>query len=87
MLIQLHVGQELRKMTQFIRQEATEKAREIELKADKEFAIEKSKLVYQEQGAIDLTYEKFKAAAIAACNSPEVSQYVPGPESSSERPS
>jgi V-type H+-transporting ATPase subunit E len=66
MLIQLQVGQELRKMTQFIRQEATEKAREIELKADEEFAIEKSKLVRQEQGAIDLTYEKkFKAAAMS----------------------
>ena len=39
------VTAELRKMTAFIRQEALEKAREIHLKADEEFSIEKSKLV------------------------------------------
>ncbi|CAD0111098.1 unnamed protein product [Aureobasidium uvarum] len=38
------VASELRKMTAFIRQEALEKAREIHLKADEEFAIEKSQL-------------------------------------------
>ncbi|KAI9734410.1 MAG: V-ATPase V1 sector subunit E [Claussenomyces sp. TS43310] len=60
------VGQELRKMTAFIKQEAVEKAREIQIKADEEFAIEKSKLVRQEQGAIDTQYEKkFKAAAMS----------------------
>jgi V-type H+-transporting ATPase subunit E len=60
------VGQELKKMTAFIKQEAMEKAREIEIKADEEFAIEKSKLVRQEQGTIDTTYEKkFKAAAMS----------------------
>jgi V-type H+-transporting ATPase subunit E len=60
------VGQELKKMTQFIRQEAMEKAREIGIKADEEFAIEKSKLVRQEQVAIDSAYEKkFKAAAMS----------------------
>lgn len=62
----LQVGQELKKMTTFIKQEAMEKAREIEIKADEEFAIEKSKLVRQEQGAIDTQYEKkFKAASMS----------------------
>lgn len=53
-------------MTAFIRQEALEKAREIQLKADEEFAIEKSKLVRQETAAIDTQYEKkFKQAAMS----------------------
>lgn len=53
-------------MTAFIRQEALEKAREIQLKADEEFAIEKSKLVRQETAAIDTLYEKkFKQAAMS----------------------
>jgi len=47
------VATELKKMTAFIRQEALEKAREIQLKADEEFAIEKSKLVRQETSSID----------------------------------
>lgn len=60
------VAGELRKMTAFIRQEALEKAREIQLKADEEFAIEKSKLVRQETSAIDTQYEKkFKQAAMS----------------------
>ncbi|KAF3768775.1 vacuolar ATP synthase subunit E [Cryphonectria parasitica EP155] len=60
------VGQELRKMTAFIRQEASEKAREIEIKADEEFAIEKSKLVRQETDSIDTAYEKkFKQATMS----------------------
>ncbi|KAK3938417.1 putative vacuolar atp synthase [Diplogelasinospora grovesii] len=60
------VGQELRKMTAFIKQEATEKAREIEIKANEEFAIEKSKLVRQETDAIDSSYEKkFKQATMS----------------------
>ncbi|KAF9886260.1 V-ATPase V1 sector subunit E [Aspergillus nanangensis] len=60
------VAGELRKMTAFIRQEALEKAREIQLKADEEFAIEKSKLVRQETAAIDVLYEKkFKQAAMS----------------------
>ncbi|KAI1329954.1 ATPase, V1/A1 complex, subunit E [Xylariaceae sp. FL0255] len=59
------VGQELRKMTAFIKQEAIEKAREIEIKANEEFSIEKSKLVRQETDAIDLTYaKKFKQASM-----------------------
>lgn len=45
-------------MTAFIRQEALEKAREIHLKADEEFSIEKSKLVRQETQRIDAEYEK-----------------------------
>ncbi|KIK63888.1 hypothetical protein GYMLUDRAFT_94827 [Collybiopsis luxurians FD-317 M1] len=49
---------ELNKMVAFIKQEALEKAREIKVKADEEFAIEKAKLVKQEQLAIDAQYEK-----------------------------
>ena len=45
-------------MTAFIRQEALEKAKEIQIKADEEFAIEKSKLVRQETSTIDQTYAK-----------------------------
>ena len=53
-------------MTAFIKQEALEKSREIEIKADEEFAIEKSKLVRQETSAIDSTYEKkFKTAQMS----------------------
>ena len=53
-------------MTAFIKQEAMEKAREIEIKADEEFAIEKSKLVRQEQSSIDSTYtKKFKSASMS----------------------
>lgn len=53
-------------MTAFIRQEALEKAKEIQIKADEEFAIEKSKLVREETSAIDKTYEKkFKQAAMS----------------------
>ncbi|KIX10061.1 uncharacterized protein Z518_01142 [Rhinocladiella mackenziei CBS 650.93] len=60
------VASELKKMTAFIRQEALEKAREIQLKADEEFAIEKSKLVREEIAAIDSEYEKkFKQASMS----------------------
>ncbi|KAK8073761.1 hypothetical protein PG994_004660 [Apiospora phragmitis] len=60
------VGQELRKMTAFIKQEAYEKAREIEIKANEEFSIEKSKLVREETDAIDATYaKKFKQASLS----------------------
>jgi V-type H+-transporting ATPase subunit E len=60
------VAGELKKMTAFIRQEAMEKANEIRLKADEEFAIEKSKLVRQETAAIDTSYEKkFKQASMS----------------------
>ncbi|KAK3215234.1 hypothetical protein GRF29_19g2654590 [Pseudopithomyces chartarum] len=60
------VAGELRKMTAFIKQEAMEKANEIRLKADEEFAIEKSKLVRQETASIDTEYEKkFKQASMS----------------------
>jgi len=60
------VDSELRKMTAFIKQEAMEKAREIEIKANEEFEIEKSKLVRQETDAIDSQYEKkFKQATMS----------------------
>ncbi|KAI9163279.1 v-type proton ATPase subunit E [Paramyrothecium foliicola] len=60
------VNDELRKMTAFIKQEAMEKAREIEIKANEEFEIEKSKLVRQETDAIDSQYEKkFKQASLS----------------------
>ena len=53
-------------MTAFIRQEALEKAREIQIKADEEFAIEKSKLVREESSTIDSQYEKkFKQASMS----------------------
>jgi V-type H+-transporting ATPase subunit E len=53
-------------MTAFIKQEANEKAHEIQIKADEEFAIEKSKLVRQETDAIDSTYaKKFKQATMS----------------------
>ncbi|KAK5682356.1 V-ATPase V1 sector subunit E [Elasticomyces elasticus] len=60
------VTTELRKMTAFIRQEALEKAREIHLKADEEFSIEKSKLVRQETQRIDTEFtKKFKQAGMS----------------------
>ncbi len=60
------VATELRKMTAFIRQEALEKAREIHLKADEEFSIEKSKLVRSETSRIDTEYDKkFKQAGMS----------------------
>jgi len=60
------VAGELKKMEAFIHQEAVEKAREIEIKADEEFAIEKSKLVRQETAAIDAQYErKYKQAELS----------------------
>ena len=53
-------------MTAFIRQEAVEKAKEIQIKADEEFAIEKSKLVRQDTASIDSSYEKkFKQASMS----------------------
>ncbi|KAF2257364.1 ATPase, V1/A1 complex, subunit E [Trematosphaeria pertusa] len=60
------VAGELKKMTAFIKQEADEKANEIRIKAEEEFAIEKSKLVRQETSAIDSSYEKkFKQASMS----------------------
>ncbi|KAF1809155.1 putative ATP synthase subunit E [Eremomyces bilateralis CBS 781.70] len=60
------VAGELKKMTAFIRQEAVEKAKEIQNKADEEFAIEKSRLVRSETASIDASYEKkFKQASMS----------------------
>lgn len=47
-------------MVEFIRQEAQEKAREIQVKADEEFAIEKAKIVQQESSNLDAQFEKKK---------------------------
>ncbi|EJT99657.1 ATPase V1/A1 complex subunit E [Dacryopinax primogenitus] len=54
---------ETSKMVAFIRQEAQEKAREIKVKADEEFAVEKAKLVRQETAAIDANFEKKRKGA------------------------
>ena len=51
------VQSEMRKMTAFIKQEALEKSKEIHIKADEEFAIEKAKLVRTEQAKLDEQYE------------------------------
>ncbi|KAK4208779.1 V-type proton ATPase subunit E [Rhypophila decipiens] len=60
------VRQELKKMTAFIRQEASEKANEIEIKANEEFSIEKAKLVQEEKDSIDSNYaKKFKQATMS----------------------
>jgi V-type H+-transporting ATPase subunit E len=52
-------------MVAFIVQEAAEKCREIHVRADEEFNIEKAKLVRQETAAIEQQAEKkFKQADI-----------------------
>ncbi|KAI0261220.1 ATPase, V1/A1 complex, subunit E [Gloeopeniophorella convolvens] len=57
---------EMNKMVAFIKQEALEKAREIRVKADEEFSIDKAKLVRQEQQAIDAQFEKKRKGAETA---------------------
>ncbi|KAJ2902429.1 putative vacuolar atp synthase subunit e protein [Zalerion maritima] len=52
------VGRELEKMMAFIKQEASEKAKEIRLKADEEASKEKSRLVQEGSDAIEADYEK-----------------------------
>jgi V-type H+-transporting ATPase subunit E len=53
-------------MTAFIKNEALEKAHEIKIKADEEFATEKGKLRQQETDAIDVAYaKKFKQATMS----------------------
>ena len=52
------VAAEMTKMVSFIKQEALEKAREIKVKADEEFNIEKAKLVRSETVAIDAFFAK-----------------------------
>lgn len=51
------------RQTAFIKQEALEKAREIKVKADEEFAIEKGKIVRQESANIDANFERKKKQA------------------------
>lgn len=53
-------------MKAFIEKEAQEKAKEIRLKADEEYEIEKASIVRSETAAIDASYEqKFKKASLA----------------------
>lgn len=60
------VGVELRKMTEFIKLEAQEKAREIQVKADQDFEKDKAALILQEKAVIDAAYDKkFKQAAMS----------------------
>ena len=55
----------MKKMVAFIMQEAAEKSREINVKADEEFNIEKAKLVRQETTAIEQQFErKIKQAEV-----------------------
>ena len=57
------VQQETSKMIGFIKNEAQEKAREIKVKADEEFNIEKAKLIREETIHLDQLYEKKKKQA------------------------
>ncbi|RLV91846.1 Mitochondrial inner membrane magnesium transporter MRS2 [Spathaspora sp. JA1] len=60
------VKSELTKMQAFIEKEAKEKAKEIKLKADEEYEIEKASIVRSETSAIDSNYEaKLKKASLA----------------------
>lgn len=60
------VNAELRKMKAFIEKEAQEKGKEIRLKADEEYEIEKASIVRSETAAIDSVYEqKLKKASLA----------------------
>lgn len=51
-------SKEMKKMVTFILQEASEKAKEIRIKADEEFNIEKAKLVRQETTSIETNFSK-----------------------------
>jgi len=51
-------SKEMKKMVTFIMQEAKEKAREINVKADEEFNIEKAKLVRQETINVETLFER-----------------------------
>lgn len=60
------VASELKKMVEFIKKEADEKAKEIQLKANEEYEIEKASVVRSETAAIDAQYErKYKQASLA----------------------
>ncbi|KAJ1954000.1 V-ATPase V1 sector subunit E, partial [Linderina pennispora] len=52
------VFSEMNKMVAFIKQEALEKAREIKVKADEEFNIEKAKLVRQESINVEEQFQR-----------------------------
>jgi hypothetical protein len=52
------VEKQIKHMMEFIKQEAKEKAEEIEAKAEEEFSIEKGRLVQQEKMKIMAAYEK-----------------------------
>lgn len=52
------VGAELRKMSEFILQEAREKAREIQTRADEEAEREKAAIIRSEKAAIEAEYAK-----------------------------
>lgn len=51
-------SKEMKKMVTFIMQEASEKSKEIRIKADEEFNIEKAKLVRQETISIENNFTK-----------------------------
>lgn len=57
---------EMKKMVSFIKQEAVEKAREIQVRADEDFAIEKGKLVRGESVSLDAAYDKKAKAALTS---------------------
>lgn len=58
-------SKEMKKMVAFIMQEAAEKCREIQVKADEEFNIEKAKFVNQETATIEQQYaRKLKQAEV-----------------------
>ncbi|KAH3680215.1 hypothetical protein WICMUC_000480 [Wickerhamomyces mucosus] len=60
------VNNELNKMKLFITKEAEEKSKEVRVKADEEYEIEKANSVRSETSAIDAVYEqKFKKASLA----------------------
>ena len=59
------VNDELNKMQAFIKKEAEEKAKEIQLKADQEYEIEKTSIVRNEISSIDAAMEdKTKKATL-----------------------
>lgn len=51
-------SKEMKKMVAFIMQEAEEKCRELRIRADEEFNIEKAKLVRQETETIEQQFQK-----------------------------
>ena len=52
------VGAEMKKMIGFILQEALEKAREINIRAEEEFQIEKAKMVQKGTSQLESTHER-----------------------------